>query len=114
MEHKFTKGNWKLLFAHGCCIGIGTIIEKTNEGTYSQVISNTILPNTDEEYEAQKEEILANATLMSAAPDLLAACIEFVRKVEVGEAKSTRSYKQMKAAIEKATTINLNQTHDNV
>lgn len=43
-----------------------------------------------------------NAKLISAAPDLLAACEEFVRKVECGEAKSVRSYAQMKAAIAKA------------
>lgn len=48
-------------------------------------------------------EIAANARLIAAAPDLLAACQEFVRKVECGEAKSTRSYEQMKAAISRAT-----------
>lgn len=37
-----------------------------------------------------------------AAKDLLAACKEFVRKVEAGEARSVRSYAQMKAAITKA------------
>ena len=45
----------------------------------------------------------ADARLIAAAPDLLAACQEFVRKVECGEAKSTRSYEQMKAAISRAT-----------
>lgn len=40
--------------------------------------------------------------LLAAAPELLAACEEFVRKVECGEARSTRSYAQMKAAIAKA------------
>ena len=40
--------------------------------------------------------------LYLAAPDMLAACQEFVRKVEAGEARSTRSYKQMKDAIAKA------------
>lgn len=44
----------------------------------------------------------ANARLIAAAPDLLAACVEFVRKCECGEAKSSRSYNQMKAAISKA------------
>ena len=44
----------------------------------------------------------ANAHLAAAAPDLLAACREFVRKVECGEARSKRSYAQMKAAIDKA------------
>ncbi len=44
----------------------------------------------------------SNARLIAAAPDLLAACKEFVRKVDAGEAKSTRSYAQMNAAIAKA------------
>ena len=43
----------------------------------------------------------ADARLIAAAPDLLAACEEFVRKVEAGEARSKRSYAQMKAAIAK-------------
>jgi hypothetical protein len=42
------------------------------------------------------------ADLIAAAPDLKEACQEFVRKVEAGEAKSTRSYQQMKAALAKA------------
>jgi len=41
-------------------------------------------------------------TLIASHDDLLAACKEFVRKVECGEARSTRSYAQMKAAIKKA------------
>ena len=51
-------------------------------------------------WEGQKGN--ANARLIAAAPDLLAACVEFVRKVECGEARSKRSYAQMKAAIKKA------------
>lgn len=44
----------------------------------------------------------ANFRLIAAAPDLYEACKEFVRKVESGEAKSKRSYAQMKAALAKA------------
>lgn len=43
-----------------------------------------------------------NAHLISAAPDLKEACAEFVRKVDAGEARSTKSYNQMKAALSKA------------
>lgn len=42
----------------------------------------------------------ANARLIAAAPALYDACAEFVRKVEAGEARSTRSYAQMKAALD--------------
>ena len=41
----------------------------------------------------------ADYYLCAAAPDLLEACKEFVRKCECGEARSKRSYAQMKAAI---------------
>lgn len=44
-----------------------------------------------------------NTKLAAAAPELLEACLEFVRKVECGEARSKRSYAQMKEAIKKAT-----------
>lgn len=46
-----------------------------------------------------------DAFLIAAAPDLLDACVEFVRKCECGEARSTRSYQQMKAAIQKAEGV---------
>lgn len=52
-----------------------------------------------------EDEVESNAALISAAPDLLDACKEFVRKCECGEARSTRSYAQMKAAITKAETV---------
>ena len=48
------------------------------------------------------DEREANANLIAAAPDLYAACAEFVRKVESGAARSTRSYEQMLAALAKA------------
>lgn len=47
-------------------------------------------------------EAIANVKLFLASKELFAACAEFVRKVECGEARSKKSYKQMKEAIEKA------------
>lgn len=60
----------------------------------------TVLDDTIAGYEYSIAE--SNARLIAAAPDLLEACKEFVRKVDCGEAKSKRSYAQMKSAIEKA------------
>lgn len=48
-------------------------------------------------------ELEANARLIAAAPDLLDAAIEFCRKAESGEAKSSKSYAAFKSAIAKAT-----------
>lgn len=48
------------------------------------------------------EQAVANAHLIAAAPELLAACKEFVRKCDHGEARSIRSYAEMSAAITKA------------
>ena len=56
----------------------------------------------DDRYERELEENKANANLIATAPELLEACLEFVRKVDCGEARSIRSYKQMKSAIDKA------------
>ena len=52
------------------------------------------------------------AHLVTAAPDLLAVCQEFVRKVDAGEARSTKSYEQMKEAIAKATGAVVEKTMD--
>jgi hypothetical protein len=54
------------------------------------------------EYEVAVLAACRRAHLMAAAPELLAACVEFVRKVECGGARSVRSYAKMKAAILKA------------
>jgi hypothetical protein len=53
--------------------------------------------------DAPELDALATARLIAAAPDLLEAAIEFVRKVDAGEARSTKSYAAFKAAIAKAT-----------
>lgn len=56
----------------------------------------------DVDTDEQLARMNADAHLIAAAPDLLAACREFVRKCETGQASSVRSYAQMQAAIAKA------------
>lgn len=66
-EFRGTKGILKLQFVSGVCIGIGT------EGNYSQMTANSILPDTDEDYAKEKEEIEANMKLYASSPELLDA-----------------------------------------
>lgn len=75
---------------------IQTIIEDTSEGTSSISQNRTEQP--------EQSGCAKCAELQRINADLLEACQEFVRKCENGEAKSTHSYAQMKAAIAKATT----------
>lgn len=94
METKNTPGPWRYYTKpqpNGCPIVGDT------KGMMVAMLAHTINESD------QKETAEANAALISAAPDLLSACEEFVRKCDSGEARSTRSYKQMKAAIAKAT-----------
>lgn len=100
-EFKGTRGEHKPVYVSDVCIGIGVELEPN----YNQMIVNTILPDTDKEYSKRKEEIEANVKLYCASTELLAACVEFVRKCECGEARSNRSYTQMKEAINKALGV---------
>ncbi len=88
---KHTSGPWKI---------------KDGELYAGGAVLATIFGAEDEDSlwgEGQKtdEEARANARLIAASVDLFDACVEFVRKVECGEARSKRSYAQMKAAIAK-------------
>ena len=49
-----------------------------------------------------QDETICDAKLIAAAPDLLAACIEFIKRVEKGEVRSTKSYNRFKEVVEKA------------
>lgn len=93
-EFKGTKGEW---FVSG---EKWPVIESKNTDPSIIVTYPTIatINSTFREF----DEYTANAKLIAAAPELLAACQEFVRKVEAGEAKSKKSYEQMKSAISSA------------
>ena len=95
MEFKGTQGEWKIKntisdLATNICVGKTRIAEVKHyfgEG----------FPD-----DPKKEEGTANAKLIAASPDLLKACIEFLKKCDNGTARSVKSYKQMSYAVNKA------------
>lgn len=112
MKFKGTPGEWKPIFVQGICIGVAqSAINQVN-----QVVCNSILPDTDEEYAIEKEQIEADMNLIAAAPELLEACLklaEWDKKHPAGklypdhEAKKleqelTEIVNMAKAAIDKA------------
>lgn len=72
MKTKCTKGEWEVKYVGNICIGVGT---KPINGM-CQIISNTVLPDTNEEYLKEKEEIEANAKLFASSKDLLNSLCE--------------------------------------
>ncbi|MFR3694956.1 MAG: hypothetical protein ACLTW0_02080 [Alistipes ihumii] len=75
-EFKGTPGPWKPDYISGVCVGVGRQIQPG----YIQMIVNTILPETDEEYRKQRMEIESNVRLIAAAPEMLAALQEIIRQ----------------------------------
>jgi len=96
---KHTKGQWRPQYISGVCMGVGSEIE-TN---YFQIICNTILPEADEEYKKEKEEIEANAKLIAAAPELLENLIRCVDRLEENGFEKMSAVRRAKEAINKAT-----------
>jgi len=99
MKFKGTKGVLEMKFMPGgICIGIGTV------GDYCQITANSILPESDEEYAKEKEELEANMQLYAAAPELLEVLMEaaiYFKANNVGDSTNT-ILNRAKNAIEKA------------
>jgi len=100
-EFKGTKTELEPKFVSGVCIGIGTV------GAFTMMTANTILPDTDEEYAEQKEDIESNMKLYASAPKLLEAgleLIEFAEKYLNGNSamENSQAYENLKSAINKA------------
>lgn len=72
MSTKHTSGDWEPIYSHGVCIGVGAV-EKMKFGNNTTMVLNSILPDTDQEYLKERDEIEANMKLCAAAPALLAA-----------------------------------------
>lgn len=93
-EFKGTKGKWEVCehsWSDSSIIcGDKTIFEKS---IYDDAIEET--------QEQLEDEVSANFKLMCASKELLDICIDFVEKVERGEARSVRTYGKMKEVIAK-------------
>lgn len=96
MEFKGTKGKLERKYVSGVCIGIGTV------GQFSQITANSILPDTDEEYEVVEEEIEANMLLYSKAPEMLEMLQDVVELFEQGSLESVEPIKRL---IKEATEL---------
>lgn len=94
----FVEENAGLMMDHG----YGILYGEPDAWGWEQNLYVSVGCSLNVERKLGKGAAAANARLIAAAPDMLAACKEFIRKVEAGEAKSKRSYAQMKAAVAKA------------
>lgn len=81
------------------CMGVG-VETKIKGGVYVEYICNSILPETDKEYNKQHLEIVRNMKLIAAAPDLL----EALQNIENDSNTIPETiWKMRNDAIEKAT-----------
>jgi hypothetical protein len=86
MKTEFTKGEWKMIFEHypknpkKICVGVGTSI-KMSGGVYSELVCNSMLPDSDKQYIKERKEIEANMRLIASAPELLDALNEILANV---------------------------------
>lgn len=104
LQFKGTKGKWHPNVISTITIGVHAEIEKTSIGIYSQNVCEFQLPNTDEEYDNDREEREANAKLIAASPELLENLIRLVDRIEENKFQDSMpsAYLRAKKAIEKA------------
>src|SRR5690554_3803697 len=95
-ERKWTPGPWVVC---EYCEASDEVVVVANGAEYITSIDVDGQSNSDT---GVMDQIYANAHLIAAAPDLYEACEEFVRKCDIGQARSTNSYNQMKSALAKA------------
>lgn len=100
MEFKGTQGPWKII--HGGFRNDDGFSIGSDNATASRVkVTAECWPCTivDQEH---RDELLANARLIAAAPELLAACQDLLNHASVTEHMSAHSVEQARAAIAKA------------
>lgn len=75
---KATSGKWKKVYVGPICLGVGA-----DEGDgMSQIVCNSILPDTDEEYEESKDTIETDMALIASSKDMYLVLQEVVLQLE--------------------------------
>ena len=88
-ESKFTKGEWKITL----CDASVSVWSGDDSITMPKSLN---YPN---EY---RNEVIANAHLIAAAPEMYEAMQEFIARVDKGEIRSKKTYIQFKSILKKA------------
>ena len=114
MERKHTDGPWKVLFDEGNDMHVVTMGSALGGGNPCEVqhrieYNHGLYPDAGTKRHGQFVEADANARLIAAAPDLLAACEAAVEAIEknisdepYAPAWAARLHTQLKVAIAKA------------
>lgn len=104
---KGTPGIWQTFEISEICMGVEATDTEGQFG-YGQVLCNPILPDTDEQYDIEKEEILSNMQLMACSKELIVCLQEMLYLFDRGLSEGTtgRIYCDgAKDLIKKALTI---------
>lgn len=96
-EFKGTVGKWQTFEISGICMGVESSLRDGIIG-YGQVLCNPILPDTDEAYEVEQEEIVSNMTLMAYSKELLICLQSMVHLFDRGLPDGSIGDRQCKEA----------------
>lgn len=97
---KHTPGPWAKSYIGKVCIGVGAK-SVSARGVYTEMVCNTILPETDAEYAKQKDQIEADMSLIAAAPELL----EALEKLTKAASRSASVMDLLRTELEKAKAV---------
>lgn len=98
---KGTKGKWELVYSGPVCIGVG--VKSANRKGYTKMVLNSILPETDYEYNKEKFQIEADMQLCAVAPEMFNV-LQKISEWPMTSHISEELLSTIKQLIQKATT----------
>lgn len=81
-DFKGTLGKWQTFEISNICMGVEATDTEGLFG-YGQVLCNPILPDTDGDYELEREEIISNMTLMAHSKELLICLQDAIEVIDM-------------------------------